>query len=105
MRERVIEKYLCQQIEALGGKAIKLTSSGNAGLHDRLCILPYRVVLFVEVKAPGKKPRKLQKAWHHIMKSMHQYSVYVDSRPQVDALAKWYLRFRDRFRKRVEEEI
>jgi hypothetical protein len=57
MRESHIEKHYCQQVKALGGMAIKLTSM--IGLPDRLIILKDEI-FFVEFKAPGKTPRKIQ---------------------------------------------
>ena len=60
MLEREIEKALVRQIRKHGGIAPKLTSPNNAGMPDRLIILPPGKVCFVELKAPGKKPRPLQ---------------------------------------------
>ena len=60
MLEREIEKALVRQIRNHGGIAPKLTSPNNAGMPDRLIILPPGKVCFVELKAPGKKPRPLQ---------------------------------------------
>lgn len=92
MRERVIEQYLCQQVGKTGGIAIKLTSSNNRGLPDRLCLFP-GVVVFVELKAPGKHPAKLQKVWLGLIKALGHKAVVIDSRPKVDALVLWYERF------------
>ena len=57
--EKDIEQYLVQEVEKIGGLCWKFTSPGNAGVPDRIVIYGGQVV-FVEVKAPGKKPRKLQ---------------------------------------------
>ena len=40
--------------------AIKFVSPGFDGLPDRLVLLPKSKLAFVELKAPGKKPRALQ---------------------------------------------
>jgi len=56
MRERDIEAYLRDQIKRLGGIAYKFVSPGNAGVPDRLVLLPGAGVVFVELKAPGKNP-------------------------------------------------
>lgn len=93
MREKVIERYLCQKVEEAGGKAIKFTSSNNAGLPDRICILP-GCIAFIEVKAPGKKPRKLQVQWLNLFKKLGHTAIFVSTRPQVDAFMLWYKRFR-----------
>ena len=60
MLEREVEKALVHQVRKAGGIAPKLTSPANAGMPDRLVILPQGKVCFIEVKAPGKKPRPLQ---------------------------------------------
>lgn len=60
MLEKDIEKYFCDLVSAKGGKAIKGAGTGVAGFPDRIVLKPSGKVFFVELKAPGKKPRKLQ---------------------------------------------
>lgn len=60
MLEKDVEQALVRQVRKAGGIAPKLTSPANAGIPDRLIILPPGKVCFVELKAPGKKPRPLQ---------------------------------------------
>ena len=60
MLERDVEKALVRAIKNAGGIAPKLTSPGTAGMPDRLIILPKGKVCFVELKAPGQKPRPIQ---------------------------------------------
>lgn len=60
MLEREVEQALVRQVRKAGGIAPKLTSPATAGMPDRLVILPQGKVCFVELKAPGKKPRPLQ---------------------------------------------
>lgn len=60
MRESYLEKKLKIAVEKQGGKALKLTSPGKAGMPDRLILIPGGRVIFVEMKAPGKKLRPLQ---------------------------------------------
>lgn len=59
MNEKTIEQALRQAIQADGGICWKLVSPGVDGVPDRICLKAGRAV-FVEVKAPGKKPRPLQ---------------------------------------------
>lgn len=61
MIENQVENYLIKKVSALGGKAWKFVSPGNAGVPDRLITYNSRA-FFVEVKRPGGKPRALQKA-------------------------------------------
>lgn len=60
MRENTIETYLRDRVKAIGGKAYKFVSPGNDGVPDRLVCLPGGRAVFVELKAPGKKPTRLQ---------------------------------------------
>ena len=46
------------------------------GLPDRLILMPNGKMAFVEVKAPGKKPRPLQVARHEILRQLG-FKVYV----------------------------
>lgn len=60
MRESTIEKRLKKEIELIGGKALKFVSPGVSGVPDRIVLLPHGRIIFVELKAPGEKPRALQ---------------------------------------------
>ena len=59
MREQAIEQALKTAVQTAGGLCWKLISPGVAGVPDRLCLKGGRAV-FVEVKAPGCKPRPIQ---------------------------------------------
>ena len=60
MLEKVIERKLVAEVKKMGGIAAKFVSPGLDGMPDRLVLLPYGKMAFVELKAPGKKPRPLQ---------------------------------------------
>lgn len=64
MRERDIEKALVKRVKELGGLCEKFTSPGRRSVPDRLVIFPDRII-FVELKAPGKKPTELQQRDHN----------------------------------------
>lgn len=76
MREKVIEKKLIQAVKASGGIAPKLVSPGFDGMPDRIVLLPGGHIGFVEVKAPGEKPRPLQLARHRLLRRLG-FKVYV----------------------------
>lgn len=59
MKEKHLENELKKSVENLGGICWKLVSPGTAGVPDRICLKAGRVI-FVELKAPGKKPRPIQ---------------------------------------------
>lgn len=58
MLEKQIERKLTEKVKKLNGMCLKQTSL--AGIPDRLILLPGGKMAFVELKAPGEKPRKLQ---------------------------------------------
>ena len=70
MCENSIEKRLVTEVERVGGWCLKLPAIHNAGLPDRLCLFPGGEVVFVELKAFGKKPRKIQILMHQKLKAM-----------------------------------
>ena len=59
-REKVTELKLVREVKLRGGICPKFTSPGYDGMPDRIVLLPYGKMAFVEVKAHGKKPRPLQ---------------------------------------------
>lgn len=67
MREKYIEQQLVMATSKMGGIALKFVSPSYAGMPDRLLLLPDGVMAFVEVKAPGKKPRPLQLKRHAML--------------------------------------
>ena len=69
MREQRIERQLVQQVSKLGGLALKFVSPGMAGVPDRLLLFPGGKAVFVETKAPGKKPRPLQLHRHEQLRA------------------------------------
>lgn len=60
MRESELEKEFCSLVRQAGGKAYKFVSPGNAGVPDRIVVLPGGRIGFAELKRPGEEPRKLQ---------------------------------------------
>ena len=60
MRERDLERYTTMFIKSHGGLALKVISPGYAGVPDRLVLMPGGKMCFMELKAPGRKPRPLQ---------------------------------------------
>lgn len=86
MREKIIEKELARAVKGKGGIAPKFTSPGFDGMPDRLILLPGGRMGFVELKAPGKKPRALQEARHKLLRRLG-FKVYViDEINQIDSV-------------------
>lgn len=84
MKESVIEQRLRLRVRQLGGVAYKFTSPGRRGVPDRLVLLPRQKnfpaeAVFVELKAPGKKPRGEQLREHERLRSLGFRVVVIDS--------------------------
>ena len=60
-RESVVEREFVKAVRKAGGLAYKLTSQTANGLPDRLVLFPPAKTVFVELKAPGKMLRPLQR--------------------------------------------
>ena len=76
MREKMIEQGLVKAVKAVGGICPKFVSPGFDGMPDRILLLPGAKAGFVEVKAPGEKPRPLQVSRHELLKGLG-FRVYV----------------------------
>lgn len=76
MREKVIEQKLTTAVRQNGGVCWKFTSPGTAGVPDRIILMPKGQIAFVEVKAPGEKPRPLQLSRYRLLRRLG-FKVYV----------------------------
>ena len=74
--EKSIERKLVEAVKNMGGIAPKFVSPGFDGMPDRIVLLPHGLMAFVEVKAPGKKPRPLQVSRHGLLQRLG-FKVYV----------------------------
>lgn len=86
MREKTIEQKFRVAVKAAGGLALKFASPGFDGVPDRLALLPDGKMAFVEVKAPGEKPRPLQLSRHRLLRRLG-FRVYVlDDESQIGGI-------------------
>ena len=76
MREKVIEQKLVAEVKKAGGICPKWVAPGFDGVPDRIAMFPSGKIAFVEVKAPGEKPRPLQRARHELLIKLG-FRVYV----------------------------
>lgn len=88
MRESVVEKYLVQRVEAIGGEVRKVSWIGRRHAPDRVVMLKWaengRTTKWVELKAPGKKPRPGQEREHQRMRDAGQDVHVLDTIEAVD---------------------
>lgn len=88
MTEKQLEQRLVKAARTTGGLALKFTSPGFDGMPDRILLMPGGRVCFVEVKAPGRKPRPLQLARHRLLRRLG-FRVYVlDDEKQIGVILK-----------------
>ena len=86
MREKEIEKKLALEAKKRGGLAVKFVSPGFDGMPDRILLMPEVRIAFVEVKAPGKRPRPLQMARHKLLRELG-FSVFIlDDESQIGGI-------------------
>jgi hypothetical protein len=80
MNEKRIEQQLVRTIKLHGGICPKLVSPGIDGMPDRMVLLSNGRIGFVEVKAPGKKPRQLQLNRHEMLRRLG-FKVFILDEP------------------------
>jgi hypothetical protein len=94
-RESDIEKHLVKRVKELGGEVRKVQWIGRNGAPDRLVMLPgtgnwphnqHWQTLWIELKAPGQKPRPNQLREHEKMRAMGQRVMVIDSIEGVEEL-------------------
>ena len=86
MREKQIENKLATEAKKLGGIAVKFVSPSFDGMPDRLVLMPDGHIAFVELKAPGKKPRPLQLSRHRLLRSLGFRVYIIDSVEQIGGM-------------------
>lgn len=83
-----LERRLKREVESMGGKALKFTSPGMAGVPDRLVLLPGGKAVFVEMKATGEKLRPLQKKRKRELETLGFDVFKLDSLESIDEFVK-----------------
>jgi len=85
-RESDIEKYLVKRVKDVGGQIRKAQWVGHVGAPDRRVMLPNRMPIWIELKAPGKKPESHQIREHNRMRKLGELVEVIDSYEAVDNL-------------------
>ena len=86
MREKEVEQKLVTAVKNMGGIAPKWVSPGFDGMPDRIVLLPHGKLAFVEVKAPGEKPRALQLSRHRLLRRLGFRVVVLDNIDKIGEL-------------------
>ena len=86
IKESVVEQYLVERVEAIGGLCMKVVSPGLRGFFDRVVVVDGQVV-FVETKRPkGGRVRPQQKLLAIRFASVGAWVELVRSQGAVDDL-------------------
>ena len=93
MREYVVENEFVKAVRGAGGVAYKLTSQTANGLPDRLVLFFPAKTVFVELKAPGKMLRPLQRKRRYQLMKLGFPVLCIDRltqiKPCIDAILDW----------------
>ena len=93
MREYVVENEFVKAVRAAGGIAYKLTSQTANGLPDRLVLFFPAKTVFVELKAPGKQLRPLQRKRRYQLMKLGFPVLCIDRfsqiKPCIQAILDW----------------
>jgi len=93
LREYVVENEFVKAVRAAGGIAYKLTSQTANGLPDRLVLFFPAKTVFVELKAPGKMLRPLQRKRRCQLMKLGFPVLCIDRlsqiKPAIDAILAW----------------
>ena len=84
MRESTIEAAFVNAVQAAGGIAYKLTSPSVNGLPDRLVLFFPAKTVFVELKAPGKTLRPLQRKRRQQLTALGFPVICIDRLSQIE---------------------
>jgi hypothetical protein len=94
MKEKQIEQKLVSAVKAAGGICPKLVSPGMDGMPDRMVLLPGARIGFVEVKAPGKRPRPLQVVRHRMLQGLGFPVFVLDDPEHIQGIIEEVMRWR-----------
>jgi hypothetical protein len=85
MLERKIEQALIARVKRLGGACEKFVSPGRRSVPDRIVTLPGGRIVFVELKAPGKRPTEAQRRDHERRRALGCDVRVIDNMDDVNA--------------------
>ena len=86
MKEKEIESALVSAIKKRHGMCLKFVSPGCDGVPDRIVLLPYGKIAFVELKAPGKQMRPLQKKRKSQLEALGFLVFCIDKKDMIEVI-------------------
>ena len=91
MLEKVIEKYLVEQVKKRGGMCEKFVSVGKPSVPDRIITIPGGRIFFVEVKSNTGKVTEGQALDHTMRRKLGCEVHVVNSKEAVDAFIRSFI--------------
>lgn len=88
--EKAIERYLCVQVEKLGGVCLKYSNANMVGYPDRIAILPGGKCIWFELKSKGRKTAKIQDLRIKQLVSLGHEVYICDSKQSINAALSSY---------------
>lgn len=86
MREKTLERKFVMAVKNIGGQAVKFTSPEFDGMPDRLVLIPKGKIGFVEVKAPGRKPRPIQVSRIKLLRRLGFKAYILDDEKEIEVI-------------------
>lgn len=86
--EKSVERKLVELTKLSGGLCIKLLTYQFTGLPDRMCLFNGGIIIFVELKTTGEKPRKIQLVVHRMLRNLGFRVEVIDTIKGVEDLIK-----------------
>ncbi len=84
--EKAIEKYLVEQVKAIGGICLKYSNANMVGYPDRVVCLHGGRTVWVELKSKGKRPTKVQVIRQGELVSLGHEVHTIDNKRSIDEL-------------------
>ena len=88
--EKAIERYLVERIKDIGGICLKYSNPNRVGYPDRVCLLPWGVTIWVELKSKGQALRTIQRQRIQEMARIGHPVFVCDSKAEVDNMLDLY---------------
>lgn len=85
--EKQVEAELKKEVESMGGICYKFMSPGRNNVPDRLCVLPYGVLFFIECKGTKGRLRSGQTRELVRLKNLGHNAYMIDSHEKVQVVS------------------
>lgn len=86
--EKLLEKNLREKVKSLNGLALKFHCQSFTGFPDRIVLMPFGKLYFVELKSEGKKPTKIQLSVHKILCDLGFLVFVIDTKEKLSNFLK-----------------